>query len=247
MISSERRIEIDPPRNGERPVNDIQEIQAGAPAGVVVTSDPRVLPSYLLEPELRTPLRRCADGRLELLLLAQDTADGYGVILSVPDVLGINGESQIGLQRANRIMQAGQTEPSQRPDTDDCNICKALSSREVVRPAFEMDNFRPFGPLLHKVVSSCVHRKTLLDVSLAEVRDATELFYEIAQRGVTFTEHLDGLTIGMNFGDHARSGASQIHFHYQVAGLGRANYNAGDRLGALCRVYRHRHAGCDFL
>src|SRR4030042_947631 len=55
------------------------------------------------------------------------------------------------------------------------------------------------------------------------------------------------MTVGMNFGAYLLSGASQIHYHYQVAGLGSANSNMGDMLGELCRDYRLCDPKQDYL
>jgi galactose-1-phosphate uridylyltransferase len=224
-------------------MTDVQELQRAAPKGVVFTADPDEVPYYSLRPNVRTPLRRQDDGQVDFILLVQNTKSNSDRVVSIPDALGINGDSQIGLSRANRIMPPGQTSFPATAADDKCNL-----DRDIPRAAFAVDNIRPFGPLLHKLVASSKHREALSEVSVDEVLDATELFYEIsAQDGRSNGHRLDGLTIGMNFGDYARSGASQIHFHYQVAGLGKANYNAGDRLGALCEAYRDCHAGADYL
>ena len=218
------------------------ELGSGVPAGVSITSDPQSLPLLGI---VRTPLRR--DDRLELLLLAQPTRSGRDVILSVPDVLGINGETQIGLSRANRIMQAGQTDAPPAPAIGECSFCRT-AVQGTRRSALVSDNPRPFGPLLHKVVLSRRHIEGLHELELEDVADAVELFHELGhQQSAELANSFDGLTIGMNFGEYLKSGASQIHFHYQVAGLGPANYNAGDALGALCRAYRRRHPLVDYL
>jgi galactose-1-phosphate uridylyltransferase len=224
---------------------DLDEIQGSAPSGVAFTSDVDQLPRYPLQPIVRTPLHRNADGRLHFIILAQLTLSDADVILSVPDVLAINGETQIGLSRANRIMQAGHTSLPNNADPGRCNLCVASPGNRL---AFDVDNPRPFGPLLHKVVCSTAHRVTIAEVTREEIRDATELFYEIGHRksGSSY-DLIDGLTIGMNVGEYARSGASQTHFHYQVTGLSRGNYNAGDRLGAICIAYRDAHPGGDYL
>ncbi len=226
----------------------INEIQASAPKGITITTDPNALPSLLGSAELRTPLRRHPDGRLELILLAQPTANNTDVILSVPDALGVNGETQIGLSRANRIMQAGQTSMAAGSTAGKCTLCPTDKPAAGGPAAFSVDNGRPFGPLIHKVVVSRKHIETLNDEALGDaVRDSTEQFYEIAFQGrKAMGESLDGLTIGMNLGEYARSGASQLHFHYQVTGLGKGNYNAGDRLGAICRAYQEK-SGADYL
>ncbi|HEY1254183.1 MAG TPA: hypothetical protein VGF01_05340 [Terracidiphilus sp.] len=217
-----------------------------APDGVMITSDHNEIPVYPLAPPLRSPLRRSA-GQVELLLLQQPTKGEKDTVLSVPDVLGVNGETQIGLARKSRIMQAGQTSGPAAASPQACSLCDD-TCQEDDRSALQVDNAKPFGPLLHKVVFSKKHIDSLGNIGMAEVHDSTEQFYEIAQQGLNVMKQaLDGLVIGMNFGEYLRSGASQIHFHYQVTGLGRANYNSGDRLGAFCRAYRQVYPEADYL
>ncbi|MBW8874752.1 MAG: hypothetical protein JF614_07280 [Acidobacteria bacterium] len=192
----------------------------------------------------RTPVHRQAD-TLRLLMLAQPTLNGQDTILTVPDALGINGDTQIGLARANRILPPGLSgSPVQPSSPSPCSLCGTLKGKPESRPSEVRDNVRPFGPLLHKVVFSREHIEDLGAVTREAVRDSCERFYEIATSPVS---DLDGLTIGLNFGEYARSGASQIHFHYQVAGFSENNFNAGDRLGGLCQAYRESFAGADYL
>jgi diadenosine tetraphosphate (Ap4A) HIT family hydrolase len=193
-----------------------------------------------------TPLRR-VDGRPELVVLEQPTRNGSEIVLTIPDALGINGDTQIGFSRASRIIQAGRNSPSANRLSVGCAFCGHIRVQED-RHALQTDNSRPFGPLVHKVIFSKDHIECLKDVGGEEIRDSTEQFFEIATRAYSqFGESFDGLGIGMNFGEYANSGASQAHFHYQVVGLGKANYNPGDRLGELCRAYRMSHAGADYL
>jgi galactose-1-phosphate uridylyltransferase len=226
-------------------ISEMNKNDFDAPNGVVITNNHDEMPVYPLHPPLRSPLRRSA-GRVELVLLEQLTRGGKDKVLSVPDVLGINGETQIGLARASRIMQSGQTSAAAIRLSGACSLCDD-TRREDDRPALQVDNARPFGPLLHKVIFSRTHIDSLENVGMDEVLDSTEQFYEIAKESATMDKVSDGLVIGMNFGEYLRSGASQIHFHYQITGLGPANYNAGDRLGALCRAYRQVHADADYL
>jgi len=216
-----------------------------APEGVVITSDPAAIPAYGPRPCLRTPLRRSGT-QLDFVLLEQPTKRGADHVLSVPDALGINGDTQIGLSRASRIMQGGQTSMPVAAARGQCDLCGETQTAKN-RPALEVDNKRPFGPLLHKVVFSKTHIERLNEVSFEQVLDSTEQFYEIAEQCASGEDRLDGLAIGMNFGEYASSGATQIHFHYQVAGLSAASYNPGDRLAALCQAYRQAHAGADYL
>lgn len=192
----------------------------------------------------RTPIHRNS-GALELVMLAQPTFNDQETILTVPDALGINGDTQIGLARANRIMAQGVTgSPVQPSSLLPCSLCEILDVEPVSRPSRVKDNIRPFGPILHKIVFSHEHIDNLGAVTLAVVRDSCERFYEVATTPAPF---LDGLTIGLNFGDYTKSGASQIHFHYQVAGLGPNNFNAGDLLGVLCQAYREGFTEGDYL
>ncbi len=216
------------------------------PPGIVVTRDDAEMPSYWLQRSIRAPLRR-SHSRVELILLEQPTTSGGDKVLSIPDALGINGDTQIGLSRASRIMQSGQTSVSTRRPPGRCSICEeTFTVRD--RPALQVDNSRPFGPLLHKIIFSKTHIEYLMEIGFEEILDSTEQMFEIGTQGAEDSgECLDGLAVGMNFGEYARCGASQIHFHYQVAGLGKANYNPGDRLGELCQAYSQMHAGADYL
>jgi diadenosine tetraphosphate (Ap4A) HIT family hydrolase len=226
------------------PDNILKQSPVGTPRGVSITRDVKDLPPQLAG--LNTPLRR-RDGIVDLVVLSQQTKNGTEAVFSVPDVLGIHGETQIGLSRQNRIMQ--QTADG-RSRSGRCSLCAdipASPSSGANRPAFEVDNIRPFGPLIHKVVGSRRHLTEIKDVTVDEVLDCVELFYECAVSGRATIGRLDGLTIGMNFGEYPSSGASQPHFHYQIAGMGPANYNAADRLGVLCRAYRRLYAGADYL
>jgi galactose-1-phosphate uridylyltransferase len=188
---------------------------------------------------------------VEFVLLEQPTIHGEDWVLTVPDALGIVGDTQIGLKRKSRIMQVGHTdtgEPKENQEEEKrCSLC-GDRMQPGNRAALAVDNIRPFGPLLHQVVFSRVHLHSLNQVGQDEVRESTELFFEIARTSRDQDGHsIDGLVPGMSFGKYILSGASQQHFHYQVTGLGPANFNAGDRLGELCQLYQQSHGGTDYL
>jgi len=215
------------------------------PTGIVVTQNHFEIPCYG-PGSLRTPLRRVG-GHPELVTLAQPTRGGSETVLTIPDALGINGDTQIGFSRASRIMQAGRNSFSANSQLDGCGFCGHIPARGGSK-VLQTDNSRPFGPLVHKVIFSKEHIEHLKDVGFDEIRQATELFFEIsAKTYADLGDSFDGLGIGMNFGEYSRCGASQAHFHYQVVGLGKANYNPGDRLGGLCQAYKRSHNDADYL
>ena len=212
------------------------------PRSVRITDAAEDIASLPGSRSLQTPLRRDADGSLELLMLEQPTNAKCDLIYSIYDPLGINGQTQIGLKRAQRINPMAKDECGCRtPKTiakKDCELCDQYEEVMV-----SLDNPKPFGPLIHKVVLSNRHIQSADRIGVTEIKAAWEEFYRLAQQ----SSNLDGLTVGMNFGAYLLSGASQIHFHYQVAGLGPGNYNAGDSLGALCEAYGRLHPGADYL
>ncbi len=215
------------------------------PAGIVITGNHFEMPCYS-PGAIKAPLRR-VDGHSGLVLLEQSIRGGNDSVLTIPDALGIHGDTQIGLSRASRIIQSGRdSSPLNRPQGE-CAFCDQ-TPLHTGRLALQKDNIRPFGPLVHRVIFSKEHIDSLNDTGFEEIRDSTEQFFEIAaETHAHLGESFDGLAIGMNFGAYAKSGASQAHFHYQVVGLGKANYNPGDRLGQLCRAYRQTHSGSDYL
>jgi diadenosine tetraphosphate (Ap4A) HIT family hydrolase len=224
----------------------LQCLREQAPSGLVISETPDDVPR--MSEDVRTPLFRRGDD-VGFVVIAQPTCDGRDAIVSIPDALGINGETQVGEKRARRIMQGGHTDSERPPvSSEGCTLCPERPATKDSE-AFAVDNGRPFGPLVHKVVCSWDHISSLADLRLASaVTATTELFRDIAageraSRGAG----CDGVTIGMNFGEYVKSGASQSHFHYQLVGLGRANHNAADRLGVLCRAYRRQQPGADYL
>src|SRR5436309_899884 len=109
-----------------------------APQGVVITSDPSAIPAYGSQPCVRTPLRRSGT-QLDFVLLEQPTRSGADHVLSVPDALGISGDTQIGLSRASRIMQGGQTSVPVAAARSQCSLCDETHNAEN-RPALGVDN-----------------------------------------------------------------------------------------------------------
>lgn len=219
-------------------------LQTELPEGILLAPNPGMFLSFPHQPGLRTPLRRQKNGSPQFVVVLQTTKDGKDVILSIPDALGISGDTHIGLSRANRIVP-----PRHIPEANsenECALCKEAELQKERRRVYVVNNPRPFGPMLHKAVFSHRHVNSLGSVSFDELLDANELFVEIARSGRKSAQgKLEGLTIGMNFGGFA--GATQFHYHYQVAGLGQTNYNAGDRIGTLCQVYRSRYPDADYL
>jgi galactose-1-phosphate uridylyltransferase len=198
----------------------------------------------------RIPVALDPAGTPELLIIEQEvmrTASARReVVYSIPDALGVNGDTQIGRSRANRIM--GVSEPDVGPGTVEpvCPFC-GVADREAAldqRAAYREDNPRPFAPGIHQVVLTDRPVHTLDGVRLGDIRDAYEQFFELAADG---GGRIDGVTIGMNWGDLSKSGASQLHFHYQVGGLGPDNFNAGDLIGYLCAAYRAAWPGRDYF
>lgn len=167
-----------------------------------------------------TPLGFAADGTPRLPDLRADGAE----ILAVPDALGVVGETLVGPMRLGRPTPKVET----KIEVLECTICDHAPS---------VDNGRPFGPLLHKVIVASEH-KVSLDSLLP--RDFVEIYDEwraIAETGCARFPGLDGVTYGMNFGEYIRSGATQAHLHAQVTGVERNSYNAGDALGTICRAW----------
>ncbi len=219
--------------------------QISLPAAVRITRVADEILQVHDERRFSIPLRRNADGLPELLMLEQPTNSNRGAILSVNDALGINGQTQISLERANRINPMAEDKCGCRTpksiSEDDCNLCNAAAA--LKEACGSVDNPRPFGPLIHKVVMTKRHVESADCVSVTEIRRAWEEFYSLTHGPA----ELDGLTVGMNLGAYLLSGASQVHFHYQVTGLGSGNYNAGDSLGALCEAYADQYVGADYF
>ena len=215
------------------------------PKNVIVTQDPAELPPYPLNPPVRSPLKRTGQG-LRFVILQQPTKSGKDKVYTIPDALGSGGDTQIGESRKSRVMPPGQTANPPEAPNDKCDFDKPPEG--VDRKMLEVDNIKPFGPMVHKLVYSRRHIEKLREIKPDDLPDAVAQFYEIAENGCcTFGAVFDGLAVGMNFGEYLRSGASQRHLHYQVAGISPATYNPGDRLGALCQAYRSVHPGEDYL
>src|SRR5579863_5028309 len=111
----------------------VARFQAAASKGVHITVKPDNVPKVCVGPGLRTPIHRLDGGKLEFVLLAQPTSDDCEVILTVPDVLGMHGDTQIGEGRANRIMPASQTSvgASPKPDERVCDLCRPGVGRDA--------------------------------------------------------------------------------------------------------------------
>lgn len=219
--------------------------ELATPNNVIVTQDPAELPVYPLDPAVRSPLKRTGQG-LRFVILQQPTKSGRDKVYTIPDALGSGGDTQVGESRKCRVMPPGQTANPPEASKDKCDFDNPPGG--VDRKMLEVDNVNPFGPMVHKLVYSRRHIEKLREIEHDDLADAVTQFFEIAQGGCRrFGATFDGLAIGMNFGEYLRSGASQRHLHYQVAGISPATYNPGDRLGALCRGYRRVHPGQDYL
>ncbi len=177
-------------------------------------------------------------------LAGQTHSDVYSVV----DPLGISGETHIGLERAKREVSTPKDDTWRRikeiskKECSLCDECREMSCLEG--QAIAVNNGAPFAPLVHKLVVPCAHRIRLQEIQLGDLEASWEKIHEIA---IENSGKLDGITVGMNFGAYALSGASQPHLHYQVAGIGKANHNAADRLGEICEEYKAKHSGSDYL
>ena len=130
-----------------------------AQQGVSYVQDPKEIPKLGFR---RTPVRRLDDGTVDLVMLVQTTRDGKDTILSVPDALGIHGDTQIGLRRANRILPPKLVESSS--SVYRCGFCgeEPNPAPEPGDPlAMSVNNPQPFAPLLHKVVITAEHIESL--------------------------------------------------------------------------------------
>ena len=73
-------------------------------------------------------------------------------IVTIPDVLGMNGEVLVSLARATRIRSPIATSVDRRvPREFDCPICDRVGHANG--SVLSLDNIRPFNPILHLVVS----------------------------------------------------------------------------------------------
>jgi len=116
--------------------------------------------------------------------------------------------------------------------------------------AISINNDYPFGPLIHKVLILQTKEHDISEISAEHISRFYELLVIITERAKKQLESdLDGITYGMNYGlprvykgqQVIAAGASQLHIHTQVTGIGKNSYHAGDTIGALCKAYKNEH------
>jgi LmbE family N-acetylglucosaminyl deacetylase/diadenosine tetraphosphate (Ap4A) HIT family hydrolase len=133
-----------------------------------------------------------------------------------------------------------------------CNVKpgRIIDSLGQTSGVVSINNDYPFAPIMHKVLILQERKHDITEITADEVSSFYEMFYKIAITARNeFGESLDGCTYGMNYGlariykgkQVIPAGASQPHLHTQVAGLSKSSFNAGDRIGLLCRAYHEKH------
>lgn len=168
--------------------------------------------------------------------------DAINNVCSFPDVLGVYGETLVGLLRGGRSIP--QLPGGARKVTpEECDFCQ-----ELERKGISSNNPRPFGPLEHKVLFVSKPKHRMLDI---HPDDLLELYKEAKRIAVAakarHRDKLDGIAYGMNCGEYALCGETQPHIHSQLAGLLPSSENAADRLGELCATWRQRESRESYL
>ncbi len=163
-------------------------------------------------------------------------------VYSIPDVLGVYGETLVGLRRGGRDVPKF---PAGDRELDKCWACDDEEGCSVNNP-------RPFGPLVHKVLFVPT-TKFGMKHDVKEIRAADlHLLYNEAYRITKEAKErhgnaLDGVAYGMNCGEYVLCGETQPHIHSQLAGLPPGSENAADRLGALCENWHKQEDGASYL
>ncbi|MGH8560077.1 MAG: hypothetical protein ACRESZ_22025 [Methylococcales bacterium] len=138
---------------------------------------------------------------------------------------------------------------------DTCMFCNVKQAQVrdalgIEGSAISINNDFPFGPVLHKVLILQERKHDISEITPDEIFHFYELMHTIAVKAkATYGDELDGLTYGMNYGlpriykgsEIIASGASQPHLHSQISALTRTSFNAGDRVGLMCKAYREKY------
>jgi diadenosine tetraphosphate (Ap4A) HIT family hydrolase len=167
-----------------------------------------------------------------------------GRVTSIPDPLGINGETLVGKERAGRPLPTPETPIADGMDFSSCVFCKMLPSPNG--KAVSEDNLRPFGPLLHKVLFVGDQKHHSYELTRDDISSLYEELYLVADKNRRDLDGLDGVSYGMNCGEYTATGATQAHLHSQVTGILKGSFNAADHIASMSLAW-YDHYRRDYL